>query len=246
MSTPFHRPAILDWLVPSGQRVLDLTSGSSGFARALTTHRPDLEVITVDHDPAAAHRHRLDSHLVARAESLPLANQSVDVVTSIQSLHLLAPGLVLDEAARVLSPSGSLAVSYTVRDDSVPWVRRFADLVRRHDPDAMQGEWGQSSIAALADHPYFHAAETHEFAAWVPASHEALVAMVLARPTIAGLPEDERTGISAEIGELYRSMSRGNHQLVLPYRVRCWRARVNHSEVPVTSSPADEALHIRL
>ncbi|PNA84629.1 methyltransferase, partial [Pseudomonas sp. FW300-E2] len=75
-------------------------------------------------------------------ESLPLNSSSFDAVLVHQGFHELAPRLALPEIARLLRPGSALGVSWLVRDDTVPWVKRLAALLRTVDENAMSGDYG--------------------------------------------------------------------------------------------------------
>src|SRR5699024_2575739 len=87
--------------------------------------------------------------VVAAPEALPIDPMQFDVVFAHQSFHRMEPVATLSEVARVLRPGGCFSVSYVIRDDSVPWVRRLAALLRHYDPMAMAGDYGQDSLDAL-------------------------------------------------------------------------------------------------
>lgn len=224
--------AALAWLVPAaGRRVLDLGSGSGAFARQVADagHR----VLALDADRDAARDTAQVVRVTGQAENLPLRNASFDVATSAQTLHLFAPGLAFAEIARVLRPGGLLSVVYNTRDDTVPWVRRLARVLQQVDPSAMSGEFGQSSIAAVEQSPYFEAPEQRSFRNWVPMDKAGLLAMTLNRPVIADLPDDERAALVEEVAAVYESVARPPEPILLPFQASCWRAVVDHRELAV-------------
>ena len=130
------------------QRILDLGSGDGTFATQL--HQLGHEVFCLDRDVdlVAGLPERLGTrlHVVGQVESLPYLSCHFDLVTAAATLHHFAPGLALTEIARVLKPGGYLAVVYTTRDDTVPWVRRLAAMLQEVDPQAMRGEFGADSM----------------------------------------------------------------------------------------------------
>ena len=115
-----HRRKLADGL--SG-RVLDLGAGDGASvpyvegAVARESADADLSYVGVEPDPHMRRRGRrraedweLDVEFVAaRAESLPLADDSVDVVLAVLVFCTIAdPEAALDEAVRVLRPGGEL------------------------------------------------------------------------------------------------------------------------------------------
>lgn len=245
--TPFPAAA-LDWMVGgTGCRVLDLGPGRGRFTRMLSEsgHQVfglDRALETVA-QLSATIPNRL--HVVAQAESLPYADQQFDVVTSAESLHRFAPGLVSAEIARVLRPAGTVAVLYNTRDDTVPWVKKLAKILQYVDPDAMRGAYGQESVTALAESPYFTDLEQKNFRNWVPINRASLLEMVRRRPVTAQLEEPDRQRLLDEVGALYDSYARAPEPLLLPFQTSCWRAVVDHQEL----APApfdDDGLEIPL
>jgi SAM-dependent methyltransferase len=183
-------------------------------------------------------------HVAGQVESLPFLSSHFVVVTASQTLHRFAPGLALTEIARVLKPGGHLAVAFNTRDDTVPWVKRLTGLMREAEPEAMRGDFGLESAAALAESPYFVDLERRNFRNWVPITRSGLVSMVDRQPWAASLAQDVRAELLAAVAELYDTSARPPEPLLLPFQAACWRARVDHSELAL----ADEvdALEIRL
>ena len=123
-------------------------SGFSTWAQATATfasqlHQLGHEVFCLDRDVdlVAGLPERLGTrlHVVGQVESLPYLSCHFDLVTAAATLHHFAPGLALTEIARVLKPGGYLAVVYTTRDDTVPWVRRLAAMLQEVDPPSHAG-----------------------------------------------------------------------------------------------------------
>jgi SAM-dependent methyltransferase len=80
----------------------------------------------------------------ATAEHLPLASGRVEAIVCAQAFHWFATPGVLREFARVLKVGGGLGLLWNVRDNSVPWVRSFTDLLRPFEgdrPDHNDGQW---------------------------------------------------------------------------------------------------------
>jgi SAM-dependent methyltransferase len=238
----------VDWLAGGSQGpTLILGRASAAFASGLRgRHR--LTLVDRDRDAVSELLRRAPSGLpmVAAAEALPLAPCSFDRVLLAQNFHTFAPGLALSEFARVLRPGGRLGIAYTVRDDSVPWVKRLVTLVRRYDPEAMAGAYGTDSLQALTDSAYFPQIETRSFRRWVPITRPGLVDLVARTSSARRLDEDTRAALLAEVGAVYDNSARPPEPLLLPYRISCWLAEVDHTELTAPLDLPDEGLRIPL
>lgn len=131
------------------QRTLRLTDVGCGTGRFLDFVKqtwPRLPVTGIDlSDAYVRHaRHHLRrwsrvSTLVAKAESLPLADASQDAVTSVFMMHELPPQIrreMIGECARVLKPGGRLVIVDSLQRRDVP---DYAGLLERfpqnyHEP----------------------------------------------------------------------------------------------------------------
>jgi ubiquinone/menaquinone biosynthesis C-methylase UbiE len=251
MNRPRRRPypeAATAWMVGDRPtRVLDLGTGSGAFAEMLTDDGH--EVFCLDRDPAVVAQlpERLGTrlHVAGQVESLPYLSCHFDVVTTAQTLHKFAPGLALTEIARVLKPGGHLAVLYSTRDDTVPWVKRLMALMHQADPQSMRGDFGVEALDAVLESPYFGSPVRQNFRNWVPITRSGLVAMVERRPSVAELAPAARTNLLDQVGDLYDNSARAPEPLLLPYQTSCWRAVVDHSQL-VLDDLDDDALEIRL
>ena len=237
----------LDWMIGDrGAQVLALGRTCGPLLRMLADRGDRLTAN--DPDPSGVRKMlaRAPRALptVADAGRLPFVPCAFDVVLINQSFHALDPVVVLPELARVLRPGGHLALSYTIRDDSVPWVRRLVTLMRTVDPQAMTGDYGSSSVDALAASPHFPTVDRRDFRLGAPIGRRAMLEMVGRR--FPDLPEDRRDDLLAEVAALYDTSARVPEPLLLPYRVACWRAWVDHSEFTSGLALPDEGLPITL
>lgn len=246
-STGSFPPAAVDWLAPASPgRVLAIGRASASTADRIGALGSRCTI--TDRSPSAvrAARHRYpDLRAVAAApDALPFQPCSFDEVLVAQGMHLLPPGLALAEFARVLAPGGRLAVLYTGRDDSVPWVRRLAAILRAFDPDAMTSGEKLYSVSAIAASAHFPVVEQREFRLWVPITRDGMLEMVSSAPKLATLGQPDADRLLAEVGALYDSSARSPEPLLLPYSVQCWRATVDHSELSSQLRLPDDGLQI--
>ena len=137
-------------------------------------------------------------------------------------------------------------VLYTVRDDSVPWVRRLAAILRNFDPSAMSGSPEVAAVAALSSSPHFSRVEHRAFRRWVPITRDGMLEMVSNAPNLVNLPDPDASRLLAGVEALYESSARNPEPLLLPYSVLCWRARVDHSELSGLLRLPAEGLQITL
>ncbi|MCP4008920.1 MAG: class I SAM-dependent methyltransferase [Proteobacteria bacterium] len=135
-STDFQ--VLQDTLELSNRRVVDIGCGKGEFAAAIAGLGAQVSGIEPDPVQAASNRNAkpvpgLDL-FEAGAQSLPLESTSQDVLLFRFSLHHIPPALypeVLNEAARVLKPGGSLYIMEPVAQGSSQYVMElFHDETR--------------------------------------------------------------------------------------------------------------------
>ena len=233
--------AAVEWLAPArvGETLaVGVASGST--ARRLVGAGQTITV--VDHDVPALVRQRRMSRwrraIAARPDALPFTTGTFETIVVANNMDALTAKLAPRELARVLVRGGRLAVQATSRDDSVPWVRRLAAIMRRVDPAAMTSRADTAALAGLADSPFFMNVEHREFRMWVPMSKDGLLNQVAQNEKVSTLTSAEVADVLDEISQLYDSSARAPEPLLLPYTVACWRAEANYislSPTPTTS-----------
>jgi len=237
----------VDWLaVWRGVRALVL-AGDATWPRRLD--RAGHHVFAMSEDPdvvGALGGHPRITALHARPEAIPTDPFQFEVVFVHQRLHRLDLGQALPQIARVLRPGGCLSASYLIRDDSVPWVRRLAALLRRFDPMAMKGDYGNGSLAALRESRYFPEVEERAFRVWQSVSHEGLLNLVRSQPLAANLSQQQLDALLAQVSDLFEGAVRPGESLRLPFQMTCLRAWVNHEELTGPVTVPENALAIPL
>jgi ubiquinone/menaquinone biosynthesis C-methylase UbiE len=124
------------WCEPrAADRVLDVAGGPGALAAALAGKVASATVL--DSAPALlGHTPEGIETVVGRAEQLPFAAASFDLVTCVNSLHHIArPARALDEMARVLAPAGRIVLEDMVADPDPRRARRWEEIERLRDPE---------------------------------------------------------------------------------------------------------------
>jgi ubiquinone/menaquinone biosynthesis C-methylase UbiE len=121
---PSYAEAAIDWLferLPMHE-VLDLGAGTGKLTRQLVARGAHVVAVEPDPDMRATFAHVLPGveMLDGRAESIPLPDGSVDVVTAGQAFHWFDLDEALPEMHRVTRPGGGLAMAWNVWTESDP------------------------------------------------------------------------------------------------------------------------------
>jgi len=199
--------------------VVDLGAGTGKLTRSLAAlgHH----VVAVEPLPEMLDRLRAAvpgvTAVVGTAESMPLPDDSTDVVACAQAFHWFDHGPALAEIARVLRPGGRVALVWNVRDERVPWVDELSDaMVGRTGVDRGAAEpIERSSLFGEVEHATFEHTQDVD--------REALRELVLSRSYCAVLPDEERAPILGRVDRLFDEHARDG-LLTLPYVVECFRA----------------------
>ena len=168
-------------LVPSGARVLAIEP-VAGMARALTNTVPGVLVAS------------------GMVEAMPLVDGGADAVTAAQAVHWFTPHSV-DELARVLRPSGHLAIVQNVRDQTQAVHQAISSLRAHHAagaPSFASGEWR----VPYSRTTHFTPLAMHEFPWTFELPKSELPAHVRSLAPIASLPLPEQHRAVGEITEL--------------------------------------------
>lgn len=187
-------------------RVCDLAAGTGKLTRLLLDTGADVVAV----EPVPAMRRKLtvicpDALVVdGTAQSIPLDDGSVDVVTIAQAFHWFATTEALDEIARVLKPGGGLAMLWNIQDESVAWVAEVERLVLDHGgdrpyptdraPDRVVAACGRFTPMANLSVPHP-----------VSVTPELVVSRVASTSFVAALPDDRRQACLDAVAELLRT-----------------------------------------
>lgn len=211
-----------------GQRVLDLGSGTGTVARGLALL--GLQAAAIDPAEALIEAARqldrqagvgIDYH-VGKAEALPFANESFDLVTAGQCWHWFDRPAAAQEARRVLRPSGRLLIAHF---DWLPLpgnvVEATERLILQANPNWTMG--GGTGIYPLwlgdLANAGFGSIETFSFDLSVAYSHEAWRGRIAASAGVkASLTDVEVERFDRDLAEVLSSKFPGD-PLDVPHRV---------------------------
>ena len=104
-----------------GQRILDLGTGTGTLARGFAARGCrviglDPATAMLEQANALSRADRIDAaYIAARAEAVPIAPVSIDVVTAGQCWHWFDRAIAASEATRVLRPGGAIVIAHADR-----------------------------------------------------------------------------------------------------------------------------------
>lgn len=229
---PDYPPELAGWLadtlgLKAGASVVDLGAGTGKFTPRLV--QTGARVIAVE--PVDSMRAKLAAALPdvqaikGTAQSIPLADASVDVVVCAQSFHWFANREALDEIHRVLKPGGRFGLVWNLRDARVPWVAKLDAIVNQYEGDAPRyytGAWRNAF-----PHDGFGAlAETHFSLGHTGSPEDVIVHRVRSTSFIAALPEATRAGIDEAVRALIDTEPelQGKAEVTVPYETAAFVA----------------------
>ncbi|GAA1019522.1 MULTISPECIES: class I SAM-dependent methyltransferase [Amycolatopsis] len=197
-----HRPdyprAALEWGMSRANRpvrdVLDLAAGTGKLTEGLVDLGRSVTAVEPDPGMLAELSRRLPDvpALLGKAEDIPLPDESADAVFVGQALHWFDLAAAFAQIRRVLRPGGAVVALWNHEDESVPWVREFARLIRT---DANRG-FADSGQTLRADG--FGPFEQDRFAHTHRRSIDSLVATVATHSHLLIASADERDRLLAE------------------------------------------------
>lgn len=211
--------------ITAGTRVCDLAAGTGKLTRRLVELGADVVAV----EPVAAMRAQAEAtapgarHADGTAESIPLPDGSVDVVTVAQAFHWFDAEAALAEIARVLAPGGGLALLWNERDERTAWVAEMSRLIRWHERTVSRYQHVDWTEIVAASGRF--TALQERAVAWEQSMTRALLAeRVRSISYIAVMPGGERERLAAEVTGL---VTRLPEPFALPYVCRvqwCHRA----------------------
>jgi SAM-dependent methyltransferase len=223
LGRPGYPPTALEPLrLAPGLVVLDLAAGSGKLTRPLVAS--GAEVIAVE--PVAEMRALLPPEVEAldgTAESIPLADGAVDLVTVGQAFHWFDGDAALAELHRVLRPGGRLALVWNRRVER-DRVNMALDAIVDVHREGTPTHRGEAWRAAFERTTLFGPLEEHVFANEQVLDENGLAPRICSISFIACLPELERVRVLVRARELV-----ADGPATVPYRTevqvceRRWR-----------------------
>jgi ubiquinone/menaquinone biosynthesis C-methylase UbiE len=182
--------------------VCDLAAGTGKLTRLLVP--TGARVIAVE--PVREMREQLQAAVTGvealdgTAESLPLADASVDCITVAQAFHWFDYTRALPELARAIRPAGWLAVIWNVRDDNDPLVAAVNEVIAPFVPpeQGVDRPWREQLDAS----PAFGEIEQRTFDFEQSLDADSLVDRVASISWIARLDDPTREEVLEQIREL--------------------------------------------
>ncbi len=231
---PTYPAEAAKWLVERAQaRVLELGAGTGKLTEQLIA----LGHTVVASEPSEPMLRRLSRRLpqahavLAAAERLPAASRSVDAVVAAQSFHWFDQERALPEIARVLRPGGVLSLVWNHGDVSVPWVRKFLELVGDNNDGVGKDPVEGSDLFATS--------EAKVFGHWQQFHRSSLVGFAASHSRLAVMSQRERDAVLDKVGALYDGYGRGPDGMLLPWKTYAYRARVSGLAEPARESGDD-------
>lgn len=202
-------------IVDVGAGTGKLTRALLGEGRRLTAIDPDPEMLAV---LAAASPDVVTA--VGTAESLPLADDSADLVTLGQAWHWVDPLAGSAEIGRVLRPGGTLGLVWNIRDESVPWVAAMSEVMH-HSAAEQMIRTDAVTVAAP-----FGPLEERTWAWTRSITRAALLDMVASRSYVITADATTRARIDADLAELFAGLPElaDGGTIDLPYTTHIFRA----------------------
>jgi len=139
-----------------GLAILDLACGAGAFLHDVAATFPRARLIGLDLSPAyleAASRTAPRATFVqAKAEQLPLKDESLDAVTCVYLFHELPPRVrpvVAAEIARVLKPGGCFALADSIQPVDEPRLGRLLEAFPAYFHEPYFAGYAQTDLAEL-------------------------------------------------------------------------------------------------
>ena len=204
--------------IGAGTEVCDLAAGTGKLTRRLL----ELGARVTAVEPVDAMRAQAEAavpdatYIDGTAETIPLEDGSVDVVTVAQAFHWFDAPAALTEIARVLRPDGRLAILWNERDENTAWVAEMSRIIRWHERTVSRyqhTDWAEVVEASGRFGPLHEQVFPWE----QPLTRELLADRVRSISYIATMPTVER---ERHVSEVVALVARRPEPFPLPYLCR--------------------------
>jgi SAM-dependent methyltransferase len=212
-SRPSYPEAAIDLVVaeldigPEAE-VVDLAAGTGKLTRLLAARFPNLTAVEPSDGMRASLRRSLPEIRIeaGTAESIPLADRSVDAVFVAEAFHWFDPERAVAEIGRVLVSGGGLVLLWNRerwRPEANPWLAEFGKLIEpllsRGEPHPSErGSWA-GELEAIGDLEPVERAEVDHVHRL---DRDGFVELISTWSFVANLPEAERATLLAEVATL--------------------------------------------
>jgi ubiquinone/menaquinone biosynthesis C-methylase UbiE len=226
---PDYPEAAVEWLVRKldlrpGVTVVDLAAGTGKLTRALLPSGATVVAV----EPVAEMRALIEGAeaVDGRADAMPFPEAWADAITVAQAFHWFANEASVSEIARVLTPSGALALIWNSRVDDHPvqavideLTAELATEVTTLYDDAWRGPIEASrQFGPLEEARFDHAQELDE---------QGVVDRVLSTSYVATAPQERQREIEARLREVV-----GGETVRLPYVTMAFVTRKTWQSAP--------------
>jgi SAM-dependent methyltransferase len=155
------------------------------------------------------------------AETLPLADSSVDAVVAGAAFHWFEVAPFLDEAQRVLRPGGTVGLLWNQRDDRVGWVAELGELAQFPEGGAV----ASAELGVPFSDERFQPGELLEVPYLQLMDVPLLLDRVSSVSTTITRPAAERADLLARV-EVFARDRFGEGSFEFPYLTRAWRHKI--------------------
>jgi len=222
---PDFPPAVREWLrddlgARPGKTILELGAGTGKFTKYLLATGAQVTALDPVAEMLAELKRALPgtNTLLGSAMSIPLRDNTIDIIVCAQAFHWFANTTALSEMRRVLKPGGALGLVWNVRDQSVDWVAALTTLIAPYEGDAPRydrGEWRKpfaaGGFASLVERrmPHGHTG----------APEQVIVDRTASISFIAALDNAERQRLLTRVRELIAATPSlaGRNEVTFPY-----------------------------
>ncbi|MCU1386709.1 MAG: class SAM-dependent methyltransferase [Ilumatobacteraceae bacterium] len=183
------RPRILDLGAGTGKLTRQLLAfGSVTAVEPLDAMRAQLEAVVPD-----------ATSLAGNAESIPLTDGSIDVVTVGQAYHWFDQAKANPEIWRVLADGGHLVALWNSQDETVPWLAAIDEIMNRDDPKESHPDRTKWWTSRFENEPWFTVPVLLTGSMTVSTTKQLMLDEMESRSYLSIRPPEDRQPILAEV-----------------------------------------------